>query len=188
MAESTKSSTCRSEPTSSADITINSTMAERLLWIRWLGFSQVCVDAWGDAASVDWPNQKFFVARLKAGDCITDSMWRQAARRDKEERELNLGRRRQQWWSNTQGAFSSNASLTGLGDAPDVPKANGKGKKARRREERVLHALEPWRRQRRRLDHFLHVGRVCVSFGSSGALCQANASSSSCRARTKLLP
>ena len=59
----------------------------------------------------------------------------------------------------------------GLGDAPpDEPKAKGKCKKARR-EEGVLHLVEPWRRQPPRLGSYMAV--LCVSFGSSVALCQA---------------
>ena len=39
---STKRSTCRSEPTRSAGVTINSTMAGRLFWITWLVLQGFC--------------------------------------------------------------------------------------------------------------------------------------------------
>ena len=91
-------------------------------------------DVVSDSASVERSNQKFFVISVRAGDCIADSMRRQVARKDKEERELNPANRRLQWWGKPCCSLSATVSSPGPVDScgdqsKPEGKCTGKGKK-----------------------------------------------------------
>ena len=65
-------------------------------------------------------------------------MRRQVARKDMEERELNLGKRRLQWWSKP-ATVSPPGPVSSSGDDPS-PKARAK-ERERRKEERTIHPV-----------------------------------------------
>ena len=96
-------------------------------WQRQFGARQTFFDALCDYVSIDWSDQKLFVTS-RAGDCIADCMRRQVARKDKEERELNSGKRRPKWWGKSWGSSSVTVSPFGPVDfSGDQSKSKGNG-------------------------------------------------------------
>ena len=94
-----------------------------------------------ESVRVDWSNQKVVVTSLRTGDCKADGIRRQVARRDKEERELNSGKRRPHWcgtpWSPSSAAVCPLGPVESSGDQTK-PKYIGKGKGKYRKKERCI--------------------------------------------------